>query len=93
MCVLKETSSTEIIARWEAENDCSVSDTKHKSDVLKKLTQKCGLGASSMDKPTLRMHLLSLKKTALPICSSEVERLLQERNEPICGTFLNGDKS
>ena len=88
-CVLKKTFSTEIIARWEVDNNCSVSDPKHKSTVLKKLIQKCGLSCSSMGVPTLRMHLLSLKKKRLPTCPSEVDRLLQERNEPICGACMN----
>ena len=79
-----DTLSTEIIARWEAENECSAVDKKHKSDVLKKLLRRCGL-STSMSVPAMRTVLLSLKKVELPACPTEVVRLLKMRNEAIGG--------
>ena len=84
--------STEVIARWETENKCNVSDKKHKSKELKQLIRKCGL-STSMSVPKMRTVLLSLKRNSLPICSAEVDRVLMEHNQALSGTFLDTGKS
>ena len=75
-----------IIVRWEETNK-TVSDKSHKRQVLQNLLRMCGLG-TSFNVSRMRTLLVSLKRTSLPACAPEVDRMLTSYGEAISGTLV-----
>ena len=80
--------STEIIARWEMQNNSSCVAKKHKSEVLRQLVRQCGF-STNLSVTKLRVLLASLSKHQVPSCSDQVDHMLKERGESVCGPGRN----
>ena len=78
--------SKTIIVRWEEANT-SVSDKSHKKQVLQNLLTMCGLG-TSFNVTRMRTLLVSLKRTSLLACASEVDSMLTTYGDAISGTLV-----